>query len=191
MKKNNFLIFAIIISAFSATKIFPQTNIRFEGIGGKIGFIIPENPIDNTFSISAHADLGTIFDRVFVGAIAEYWSKSYNASSIANTFFDGKWTEFIIAPTFKFKFYTPTKFITYAGGGIGFAIVSSNTDFKDGSQVVRSSESKLNAALFFLGGVEYPFNKNLKGISEIKFHINGANFFGIYAGLTYLLPLNN
>ena len=107
-------------------------------------------------AFSAHADLGSIFNRIYVGAIAEFWSKSYNSSALPNNYIDGKWAEFILAPTFKLKYYTGTKAITYLGGGVGFAIVSFKNDMRNVSQSFKLTSTKLDAALFLFGGVEYP-----------------------------------
>ncbi len=177
----------IIILSFSKIN-YCQSNIHFEGIGGKIGYVIPENPINNAFSFSLHADLGNVLNRVYVGAIAEFWSKSYNSSALANNYLDGKWSEFILAPTFKLKYYTGTKAITYIGGGFGFALVSFKNDMINLGQTFELNSSKLDAVLFFLGGFEYPISPMIKGIGEIKYNLGGANFFGIYLGMTYLLP---
>ncbi len=177
----------ILISLFTSSN-YSQTNIRFTGIGGKIGFIIPENPIDNTFSVSAHADLGSIFERVYVGSVAEFWSKSYNSSALADDFYDGKWSEFILAPTFKLKYYAGAKAISYFGGGIGLAFVSYRNNVVYLNRTIRTTKSEVDAAIFFMGGIEYPFTPLLKGVGELKYHINGANFLGIYVGLTYVLP---
>ena len=166
MNKNFFLLILII----SFVKCgYSQTNIYFSGIGGKIGFVIPENPIDNTFSISAHADLGSIFERVYVGTVAEFWSKSYNASSLPNDFIDGKWSEFILAPTFKLKYYTGTKAISYLGGGIGLAFVSFKNNIVYLNRTIRTNISEVEAAFFFMGEIEYPFTELLKGIGELKY----------------------
>ncbi len=181
------ILFIVLIFGFIKIS-YSQSNIRLEGIGGKIGYIIPESPIYNTFSFSAHADLGNIFNRIYVGAIAEFWSKSYNSSALPNNYLDGKWTEFILAPTFKLKYYTGTKAITYIGGGVGFAIVNFINDMTNLSQSFKLNSTRLNAALFLFGGAEYPITPRLKGIGEIKFHLGGANFLGMYLGATYLLP---
>ena len=167
---------------------YSQSNLHFEGIGANIGYIIPESPVYNTFSFNAHADFGSIFNRVYVGAIAEFWSKSYNSSVLPNNNLDGKWTEFILAPTFKLKYYTGTKAITYFGGGVGFEIVNFKNDMRNVSQSFKLTSSKLDAALFFFGGAEYPITPRIKGIGEIKFHVDGENFLGFYLGATYLLP---
>ena len=182
-------IILFVVFIFCLIKIdYSQSNIRLEGIGGKIGYIIPESPVYNTFSFSAHAELGSIFNRVYVGAIAEFWSKSYNSNVLPNNNLDGKWTEFILAPTFKLKYYTGTKAITYIGGGVGFEIVSFKNDMWNVSQSFKLTSTKLDAALFFFGGAEYPITPRIKGVGEIKFHVDGENFLGFYLGATYLLP---
>ena len=179
---------SILFSLFVFSNLYSQVDIKLEGIGGKFGFIMPESPIDNTISISAHADLGNINKQIFLGAFVEYWTKSYDAGIAGASLADGRWTEFIIAPLAKYNFYTGTNITPYAGGGVGFAIISFNNDYTNLGVRFTESSSKLDVCLFALGGVEFPINNELKGLAEVKFHINGANFLGIYAGMTYLLP---
>ncbi len=184
MKK---ILFVILILC-SIKSGYSQSNIRLESIGGKIGYIIPESPIYNTFSFSAYADFGSIFNRVYVGAIAEIWSKSYNSNALTNNYLDGKWVEFILAPTFRLKYYTGTKAITYVGGGVGFVLVNFKNDMTNLSESFKLTSTRLDPALFLFGGAEYPITPRIKGIGEIKFHLGGANFLGMYLGITYLMP---
>ena len=61
-----------------ATISFAQADIGFKAVGGKVSFVMPEDPIESTIGLGAVADLGTITDAIHLDAFAEYWGKSYD-----------------------------------------------------------------------------------------------------------------
>jgi hypothetical protein len=175
------------LAVLLAQSAFGQANIGFKGIGGKVGFVMPEDPIDNTFGFGAVVDLGTITPAIKIGAIFEYWSKSYCEE---NAMFSGDWTisEIVIAPMVKYCFPSGSQIKPFVGGGVGFTIGKSNFETSDpffGNQETSASDSEIG--VFFGGGVDYELSPNLLGFVEAKYHIGGADYLGIFAGVTYLL----
>lgn len=163
---------------------FAQMDIGFKGVGAHVGYIMPEDPIDNTIGFGAQADLGTVMPNLGISAILDYWSKSYGEEAT------GKFTfsEMVIGALGKYYFPMNSQLKPYAGAGLGLAFGSSKVEYNDsffGSYSASSSSTDL--ALFAVGGAEYPFSPNLNGFAELKYHTNGANYFGIFVGFTYML----
>ncbi len=187
MKKLMKVLIVSSVIVFTATTVFAQADIGFKGIGGKIGFIMPEDPIDNTFGFGAVADLGTLIPDIKIGAIFEYWSKSYCEES---AMFNGDWTisEIVIGPMARYIFPSGSQFKPYVGGGVGFSIGKSKFETSDpyfGNQETSSSDSKIG--FFFGGGFDYELSPNLLGFLEAKYHLNGVDYLSLFVGFTYLL----
>lgn len=175
------------LTVFLTHSVFAQAEIGFKGVGGKVGFVMPEDPIDNTFGFGAVVDFGTITPDIKIGAIFEFWSKSYCEES---AMFDADWTitEIIIGPMVKYCFPSESQFKPYVGGGLGFTIGKSKFETNDpyfGNQETSSSDSEIG--FFFGGGVDYELSPNLLGFVEAKYHLDGADYLGIFVGVTYLL----
>ncbi len=181
-----YAILVVLVLAF-ALPTYAQTDIGFKGIGARLGYVMPEDPIDNTIGFGVQADLGTIIPEIHVGALIEYWKKSYDVGSAS-----WSWSEFVIAPTAKYYFPVQSEFKPYGGGGIGLSIGkwSEKYDYAYlGQQEYSASDTKLG--IFFMGGAEYEFNPNVTGFAELKYHMDGADYFGIFVGATYYFSLSS
>ena len=95
----------------------------FHGIGGQLGFISPEDPIDSSFIFGVQALLGTFSSQVpqllFVPSIT-YWSKSYDVGTRS----DAKFSELGFSGDARWMFTkegaAPDAVQFFASGGLGF-----------------------------------------------------------------------
>lgn len=157
-----------------STMALGQADIAFKGIGGRLGFVMPESNIGNTIGFGIQADLGTITRDIHLGALADFWTKSYDHGDAESSL-----TQIVLGATARYLFEIRTKVIPYAGGGLGFTIGHSSGD--------EHSDSDFDLGLHLLGGVEYSLSRSLKGLAELKYHIDGADYLGIWIGVTCLL----
>ena len=58
---------------FVANLSYGQANIGFKGIGGKVGLVMPEDPIESTFGLGVVANLGTITPDIHLDAFIDFW----------------------------------------------------------------------------------------------------------------------
>ncbi len=170
-----------------AQAVFAGTDIGFYGFGARAGIVMPEDPIESTFGLGIHSDLGTISDNLHLGAVIEYWGKSYEAAAGLSNLADWSWSEILIAGTVKYMFPTQSAIRPYLGGEMGFAI--GRWDWKYSYASVNYDESGSDTKIAFgaLGGVEVPLSSSMKGIAEVKYHINGIDYLGIFGGITFVL----
>jgi opacity protein-like surface antigen len=172
----------LLVSSFA----FAQANIGLKAVGGQIGFIMPEDPIDNTIGFGATADLGTITPKIHLKAFFDYWGKSYDQG----TDFEYTFSEFIIGATAKYYFADKGEMKPYAGAGLDFIIGKSSWEYTGQySQYYAGdgSESDSEIGFHFCAGADYPLSKTLTGFGEVKYTMDGADFFGIYVGAVYKL----
>jgi len=168
---------------------FAQSDIGLYGIGGKLGFVMPEDPIDNTFGLGIHADLGTFTKDIHFGALIDYWSKSYDLGHDL----DGSLSEIVLGANAKYFFQTPSQVEPYAGGGLGLAIGKGEAEWRDPitGDIHKESNSESGLGLMFLGGLEYPFSPTLTGLAELKYFVSLsdeiADYLGFFVGITYPL----
>lgn len=166
-----------------------QSNVQFESVGAKIGYIMPDG-IDNTIGVNVNAGLGTLFTPdLHFSAFIEYWGKSYGDEGVA----EWTWSSIVIAPQLKYLIpLEGSEFTPYAGGGLGFAITSWDYEsrYEDdfpGFYDNDYSDSSTDIALFFLGGIEVPLSQNFNGVAELKYTIAEADYIGIFAGVQFYL----
>jgi opacity protein-like surface antigen len=156
-------------------------NIGIQGIGGRLGFVLPEDPIASTIGLGVHADLGTITKDFHLSAFGDFWRKSYDHAF-------GEWslTQIGLGATAKYLFQIQSLIQPYAGAGLGFTIghSSGESDYTGDEH----SEWDFDLGMHLAGGAEYPFSSTLRGCAELNYHINGADYLGIWFGVTYMLP---
>lgn len=188
MLYSTLMLFIFVISASA------QLNFGLNGIGGKVGFVMPSSGIDNTIGFGAVADLGTLtigsFGDIALGAHLDYWGKKYSA----NSYLDWKWSVISIAALGKYYFpMEGSNFRPYAGVGLGFDIskwkskyngpdlgYGFNTNYND-------SASNFDLALHLIGGASMAVSPTLDGFAEVKYTTGGIDYFGIYVGVMYKL----
>jgi len=177
------LLMVVTLVLFAANMGYGQ--IGFKGVGGKVGFVAPEDPIESTFGLGVVADLGTITPDIHLGAFADYWGKSYDIFGAEASFS-------LIVIGAAAKYYFPmenSKFKPYAGGRLGFAIGKSKVTTEDidtGFGIIQGGEtsaSDTDLAFRILGGGELELSPGLNGFVEVIYELNGVDFFGVYVGI--------
>ncbi len=169
-----------------------QSNVQFESVGAKVGYIMPSDGIDNTIGINVNAGLGTLFTPDFhFGAFIEYWGKTYSSDNGFNNS-EVTWSSIVVAPQLKYHIPMENSSIRpYAGAGLGlqFWSVDYSSDLTDDffgfGRDASTSGSAL--AIFFLGGIEFPLSPNFNGVAELKYTVADADYFGIFAGVQFYL----
>jgi len=180
---------------FSFSGLYGQTNIGFNGIGGFVGFAMPEDPIESTLALGAKADLGTIFtpDLAFEADLA-FWTKGYES-----TYYEWSYTQIYVSALGKYSFASGSDFQPYAGGGLGFVHQSAKAEYTGPSypymslaktadvMSTESSDSEIDLCIHILGGFNYQLSDMLKGFAEARYSLGGADTFFILAGVMYSL----
>jgi opacity protein-like surface antigen len=192
MMKKGMLFSAIILFAFMSNAT-AQLNFGFNGIGGKVGLIMPEGGIDNAIGFGAVADLGTFtmssVGDIALGASLDYWAKNYSQSST----WDWTWSVISIAAYGKYFFPMESSFKPYAGLGLGFDISKWKSEYNGPdpgfgfNSSLDGSESNFDLALHLVGGATYKLSPTLDGFVEAKYTTGGIDYFGIYVGVLYKL----
>ena len=183
------LIMLVVLSTVSL--VYGQANIGFKGIGGKVGYAFPEDPLESTISFGAVVDLGTIIPALNIGAFVDYWANSYDAG----TFASWGWTEINLGPFAKYYFpMDNSKFKPFAGGGLAFTFGKAKWETTDYNpftgQVISGnevSESETHVGFRLLGGADYELSPGLNGYVEVLYNISHVDYFGIYVGVVKVL----
>ena len=170
----------------TATISFAQADIGFKAVGGKVSFVMPEDPIESTIGFGAVADLGTITDAIHLDAFAEYWGKSYDVGYSETSF-----SSITIGATAKYYFEMDSQFKPYAGAGLGFIIGSSSWKYTGPSSPYLTetdgSDSDTDIGFHFCGGADYELSDTMTGFAEVKYAMNGIDTFIISAGVLFKL----
>ena len=158
------------------------------GVGGRLGFVMPEGDIDNTLGFGLNADLGTLMPELTLNAYLDFWTKGYDVGA----YYEWSWTSIGIAAIVKYQFAMEGNMKPYAGGGLGFNISTWSSDYSGPTYPgwtgdLDTSDSEFDVALHFLGGASMPLSPNLDGFAELRYTIDGADYFGIYVGVSYKL----
>ncbi len=174
-----FVVFLLLVSS-----VFGQ--IGFNGIGATVGYIFPEDPIESTIAFGARADLGTIFSpNMTLMAEFLYWSKGYDESELGVDY-GWSWSQIHITALTKYSFAQPgADLIPYAGGGLGLVMAKSEWDTNIPGLSGDASETDL--AIHLLGGIGYLLSPQMTGYAELRYTLDGADFFGIFVGVMYNL----
>ncbi len=159
-------LFYFLSSAFFLTFAFSTAEaqgINFNGIGGRLGFVKPEN-IDGTFGIGFHTHLGEIVPNLVLYPSLEYWGKSRGGVDFSQLALNG-----------DLRYYFPlagdANVDVFAGGGLG---------------ILLNDPGDNDIGLNVLGGIDVPFSGNWVAGGEIRFVINDNTLFKIMAGITYM-----
>jgi opacity protein-like surface antigen len=186
MKKMLIVVFIMTTLVFSQT--FAQ-EIGLKGVGGKIGFIMPDGDIENTIGLGLQADLGQYNENISIAAYLDYWGKDYSLG----TNYEWNWSVVSIAAIGKYEFEPSGNFTPFAGAGIGLDFASWESKYTGptnglGSFAIPSaSASDTDFAIHFVGGATMELSPKIEGIGEVKYTLGGADYFGIYIGVMYKL----
>ena len=183
MKK---LVLIVLVVSMMATMAFAQADIGLKAVGGKVSFVMPEDPIESTIGLGVAADLGTITDAIHLAAFVEYWGKSYDVG-----YSDISFSEITIGATAKYYFEMDSQFKPYAGAGLGFIIGTSSWEYTGPNYgytgETDGSDSDTDIGFHFVGGADYELSDSMTGFAEVKYAMNGIDVFSISAGVLFKL----
>jgi opacity protein-like surface antigen len=169
-------------------------KIGFMGIGGRVGYVKPEDPIDGTFGVGVVADLGTIVPAVGLEAAVDYWTKGYDASFMGS---DAEWTynDLMISATAKYMIPTQGSVMPYIGGGLALHMFSweytcsyyYDDYFMEDLIEETCDDSETDIGFHAVGGIKTALSPNLHGGIEGRYAIADPDHFGIFALITYVV----
>jgi hypothetical protein len=179
MVKKTLTAFLVILLVCGLAGAKGKTDIGFKGLGVRVGYVMPEDPIDATFGFGLQAQLGQIIPEIKVEGMLDYWSKSYDTGFNST---DASFSAIAIGFLGKYYFDVKgSKILPYTGAGLAvhFEKAKVSTPFGD------VSDTQTDLGVHFVGGIEYPFSSSWNGVAELKYALSDANYFGIYAGMIY------
>lgn len=186
MKKTLLLLLVLALPLIS----FAQADIGFYGVGGRLGYVMPESEIKDTFGLGLNADLGTITPDIALEGFIDYWSVSYDAAAYWGSDFEWKYSLFAIGALGKYYFPQSGSYDPYVGGGLSLNFYSfespagynpyTNTYEKD-------SSSKMSLGIHMVAGAKMELSETLDGFAEVKYTVSKWDYFGIYVGVMYKL----
>ena len=194
MRKRALLVsIAMVCLLFSSTAM---AEFGFMGIGGKVGYVKPEDPIDGTFGLGVVANLGTIIPALRLEGNVDYWSKSYEASYMG--FVGAEWTysDIMIGATAKYMIPTQGTVAPYVGGGLALHMFSWEYTYEytyiydsyyDEICTDTCEDSETDIGFHAVGGVEMTLSPNLRGSIEGRYAIADPDHFGAFFLITYML----
>lgn len=172
----------LIVLCLAVTVAYAETNIGFNGIGGRLGYVMPEDPIDNSLAFGAVADLGQLSPDIDFEANLIYWSNSEGA---------WKWSSFQIDAIAKYKIKTDNPDLRpFVGGGLGFHRGAVSWEYTDpwSGKKYEEDNSETDIAIVLVGGAKKQVSDNMDGFAELRYSIAGDfDTFGIYVGVIYNL----
>lgn len=121
MKKLLFLTVALLMFTMSS---FAQLDLGFYGIGGRLGYIMPEGDIENTFGLGLNADIGSFNETIKLFAYLDYWGKSYDLG-----YWEWNWSVINVAAIAKYPIETQGNIKPFVGGGLGLAFNHWSSDY--------------------------------------------------------------
>ncbi len=167
-----------------------QANLGFNGVGARVGFVMPEDPIDNTIGFGLHADLGTIMPNLGLFGAVDYWGKTYEESGFGTTI-KTTFSVISVSAIAKYMFEMDGSFTPYAGGGLGLEIGRASFEY-DGPQneffnIEDDSDTSTDIGIHLVGGASMPLSPTLTGIAEAKYTLGDLDYLSLMVGVTYAL----
>jgi len=169
--------------------IFPNLvgALGFEGIGGKVALVLPDDPLDNTIGFGVVASLGTIVSSINAlkaEASAEYWGNSYDfigtETSVSYITFNG---------TAKY-YFTSSGMSPFAGGGLALILARANVKWKTQPAYgigTDTSSSDTDIGFHLVGGVDIPLGPGMKFVVEGKLAMDEPDAIQIAGGIVVKL----
>ena len=162
------LLLAVVLILSASCLSFGQTDIRFKGIGAKLGFTGPEGNIGNPIIFGGLVDLGSITEQIDLGVFIEYWTKS--VKSVDSNVFS-------IAAMGYYHFPMEESSLTpFAGASLGF------TRWEGGLPV-----SNTDIAIGIAGGVDLELSPKATGRAEFKYNLGGIDYWAITGGVIFAM----
>jgi opacity protein-like surface antigen len=182
--KSTILVALIVLIALTVVSAEAKTDLGFNSIGVKVGYLKPEDPIDGTIGFGAQANFGTITTNVALDGFVEYWSKKYDLGFG----YDASFSEFVIGAMLKYYFPMNSSLKPYVGAGLAMHFGSAKTDvpnyFGGGTTSVSATSSDIGVPI--VGGAELNLSPKLNGFGEVKYAATDLSYFGIFVGVNYL-----
>jgi len=178
----------LVVLVMSVTA-FAQANIGFNGIGVKVGYVMPEDPIESTFGFGLNADLGTITPKIKLGAFLDYWSKSYDYNYGYGVESEATFSVLAIGALARYDFTTSGNIKPYVAGGLGLDFGTFKWEWENPLTGDKEDESESDSefAIHLIGGAEMPLSPTMTGFAEVKYVISDPEYFGIFVGVMYKL----
>lgn len=159
----------IVVSAADAA------DIGLKGIGGLVGFVMPDYEGNNTLGFGVVADLGTIMPQLRLEGSADYWGNSWDLPGV-----EWSWSTITIGGTAKYDFPMGESFTPFVGGGLGFAISSWETNYTGETwgwtgTPGNFSDSDTDLGIHVVGGIDMPVGSNMKFTAQAKYAMGGAD----------------
>lgn len=155
------------------------SDIGFKGANLRLGYVMPEDPIESTIGFGGGLNMGNITDDIGLEIVLFYWSKSYDVGIV-----EWKYSDFAIKVHGKY-FFPQETFTPYVGGGLGFHMYSFEWEQPASAYwpAFTFDDSETKIGIHLLGGIEYPFNEKMSGIAEIEYDLADLDQFIISAGV--------
>jgi len=162
-----------------------QTEIGFNGVGGYVGFVMPEDPINSTLGFGARADLGTIINpNIHLAGDVMFWSKGEDEGD-----YEWSWSQFYISALALYFLGDPNADMKpYVGGGLGLVFGSWESKYTGqysgyGFGSMDGSDNEL--CIHLLAGIQKAIGNNLTGFAEAAYILGGFDTLMIRAGAVW------
>jgi hypothetical protein len=176
------LLGVLVLNLMSISLSAQGTSIGFYGIGGRLSYVDPEGD-EGTVGIGAHADLGTLFDLLWLYPSIEYWGKSHSEASLN---LDQTFTQ--ISINGDVRFMIPVfggRVLPFLGGGPSVILSVLSKSYYDPyyGQRITQSDADVRFGLEALGGVHVPLG-SVAAFVEGKYGWSDMDVWRITAGFT-------
>lgn len=159
---------------------YTQAELGFNGVGGKLGLVDPEN-VSSVVGFGLFAALGTIAPNIHLEGNLDYWSKSEGAAGAEVSFRD-----LTLGGTVKYMFPSQNSQITpFVVGGLGFHFFRSKVSL---GPFGSASDSETKIGIDVGGGAVYKATPAVDILAELRYRlVSDINQLCIMAGVLYSL----
>ncbi len=167
-----------------------QAELGFNGIGGRIGLVSPEN-IDATLAFGVFADLGKVHPDIALEAYINYWSKSMGVTGVSEASF----RDITIGGKAEYRFALENpKIKPFVGGGLSLHLYKTEVDvpainiggFSSPATTLDDSSSKIGIDIG--GGVRVNMSDTIDFVGDAWYSIvSDVSQVAIMAGILYKL----
>ena len=176
---------AVVAVCSLAASSFAAAQIGFNAIGPKLGFILPEDPIESTFGFGLESDLGTITPVIRLGAFLEYWSKGNDVGS-----YKWSWSDLAFGASGKYYFGQKGSLEPYAGAGLGLHRAKSEWEHPAWAGYYGATTYSVTNTEFgfhVMAGAEFEVGPKMKAFAELRYSLSTPDYLGIWGGVLYSL----
>lgn len=158
-------------------------GIGLAGIEARAGFVIPEDPIDNTFLLGVTADLGELRPALHLEGGLDFWTKSYDIGM-----YDWRFTNIGVLAGVRYDFPVEGTFTPFGFGGLGLHIARASGEFTDprtgGTQ--DQSDTEIEFGAHFGAGAEFEMSSGMGLVARFGYNVNGgADYLFVTGGLKF------